>query len=67
MSGAIEAVTGEGVPKQFVSALKEGFDCTLDFFGRAVPEWACYLVLAAVTAILIGGYVALCAAHKKRR
>ncbi len=67
MGGAIEAVTGEGVPPQFVTALKEGFDCSLDFFGHGVPEWACYLVLGAAVAVLLCVFVLLCMAEKKGR
>ncbi len=70
MGGAIEAVTGEGVPVQFVAALKEGFDCSLSFFGNAVPAWACYLALAAAIALLAGGFVLLCMTEnmpKKRK
>ena len=67
MGGAIEAVTGEGVPQQFVTALKEGFDCSLDFFGNGVPEWTCYLVLGAAAAVLVGVFVLLCTVRRRKR
>lgn len=66
MGGAIEAVTGEGMPPALAEALKQGFDCTLDFFGSAVPVWVCYLVLGIATALLLAAYVAVCTKIFKR-
>ncbi len=67
MGGAIEAIAREGVPEQFAAALKEGFDCSLDFFGSAVPEWTCYLVLAFFAAAFIALYVLLFLPHRRGR
>lgn len=67
MGGAIDALAKDGAPAAAVEGLRHGFDCTLDFFGSDVPLFACYLVLIGATAVLIGVYVALCAARKKRK
>ena len=65
MGGAIEMVTEEGLPLEFAEGLKSGFDCTLDFFGASVPEWACYLALAVAVVLFTGIHVLLCARKKK--
>lgn len=67
MGGAIEAVVAEGIPAEYVAALKDAFDCRLGFFGSAVPEWICYVVLAAASLLLVGAYVALCARKRFKR
>lgn len=67
MGSAIEAVSNEGLPVEFVSGLKDGFDCNLYFFQNAVPEWGCYLVLIGVTLLLIGIYVLMCCSKKEKR
>lgn len=54
MGGAIDAMKGEGIPLVMADAMKRGFDCTLEFFGTAVPVWTSYLVLAAAGVILLG-------------
>ena len=66
MGSAIEAITGEGMPSALVAGLKDGFDCTLYFFDSAVPSGICYLVVALVTAALIGAYVLLVVFRKKK-
>lgn len=65
MGSAIEAVSTEGLPAEFVTGLKDGFDCNLYFFQNAVPEWACYLVLIGAICLLVGIYVLLCNVRKK--
>lgn len=40
-------------------AVRDSFDCRLDFFGQGVAEWASYLVIALATVLLAGGYVLL--------
>lgn len=67
MGGAIEGILGEGMPQEMVTGLKEGFDCTLDFFGHTVPEWACFAVLIGATVLIAGAYVLLCACRQKRK
>ena len=69
MGSAIEQITGEGMPAELVNGLKKGFDCKLGFFGNAVPEWACYLVLVAAVLVLLGIYILLCMrlGRKKRK
>ncbi len=66
MGGAIDALASEGAPAAAVEGLRRGFDCTLDFFGKSVPTWACYLVLIAAVVLLVAIYVALCVARKRR-
>ena len=67
MGSAIDAVTGEGMPAEFVASLKKGFDCTLTFLGHTVPEWICYLVLVGVTLLLLSVYIGLIAYKRRKR
>ncbi len=67
MGGAIDALTLDGAPAEAVEGLRRGFDCTLDFFGRTVPAWVCFLVLIAATILLVALYVVLCTVRKRRR
>lgn len=66
MGGAIDAITAEGLPEHLAEGLKEGFDCSLKFFGSQVPEWTCYLVLTIAILLFIGIYVLICSVRKKR-
>ncbi len=69
LMGSAIGEAGAGLPldaaAQIVKGLRDGFDCNLYFFGNAVPEWTCYLVLAAATVLLVGVYVLLCARKGK--
>ncbi len=64
MGGAIESV--EGMPAALAEGLRSGFDCTLDFFGSAVPPWICYLVLIGASLLLGGAYILVWRLHRKR-
>lgn len=38
-------------------AVRATFDCKLDFFGRDVKQWVCYLVIVCAILLFAGGYV----------
>lgn len=64
MGGAIDAVGDATVPA-LATGIREGFDCTLDFFGTSVPEWVCFTVLGITVAVLIAVFVVLCLVKKR--
>ena len=66
MGGAIDRI-GALTSPEFALRAREGFDCTLSFFGSTVPEWTCYLVLCAAIALIVLVYVLLCALPLRRR
>lgn len=66
MGGAIDKI-GEAFAPEFADGIREGFDCTLSFFGNSVPEWVCFLVIGLTVAVLIGVYVLLCALPARRK
>lgn len=68
MGGAIDKICKD-LPGGEIYAQKtrEGFDCVIDFFGNAVPEWACYLILSVTVVCLIVLYVLLVASPWKGR
>ncbi|MDE5897395.1 MAG: ABC transporter permease [Clostridia bacterium] len=65
MGGAIDEI-GSRFSAESAQAMRDGFDCTLDFFGTAVPEWVCFLLISVTVAVLVGIYVLLCAAPWKK-
>lgn len=66
MGGATDEI-GTLFSGEFADGIREGFDCKLFFFGNAVPEWTCFLVLVCAIAVLVGAYVLICAAPWKKR
>ncbi len=66
MGGAIDEI-GARFSEEYTEAMRGGFDCTLDFFGKSVPEWTCFLVISLSVAALVGVYVLLCAAPWKKK
>ncbi len=66
MGGAIDAVADATAP-EFATAIREGFDCTLDFFGTSVPEWVCFTVVGITVAVLIGIFIFLCIFKKRKK
>lgn len=66
MGGAIDAV-GKTFGAEFTEGIRSGFDCTLSFFGRAVPEWACFLIIGISALVLVGVYVLCCTVKRKRK
>ena len=66
MGGAIDTL-GTEFGTQYADEIRKGFDCSLEFFGNAVPEWVCFLVIGLTVAILLGVYVLLCSLPKRKR
>lgn len=66
MGGAID-ILGETFSEQAAQECRKGFDCSLEFFGNAVPEWACFLVIGVTVALLTLVYVLLCAKPHRRK
>lgn len=62
MGGAIDRIC-EGLEGGSIYAQKtrEGFDCTIEFFGHVVPEWASYLIIGLTVVLCVGLYVLLVA------
>ncbi len=59
LSGALAEMSAQGVPGEFIDALKKAFDYDLSFFDIRVSLGAKYAVLGISTALLIGVYVLL--------
>ena len=66
MGGAIDAI-GKATAPAYADGIREGFDCSIEFFGNAVPEWVCFLVLVLTVALLVGLYVLLCVQPWKKK
>lgn len=65
MRGALEALEADGIPAEFVEALRDAVDCNIYFFDNKVEEPAMYLILASTVVILIGIYVVINCLRKK--
>ena len=50
-----------------IEAMENVADCNIQFFGNTVEIWQMYLILAGVTALMIGGYVLLNIWGEKRK
>lgn len=68
MGGTLDKL-GAQFGTQYADQMRNGFDCKLEFFGNAVPEWTCFLIIALSVALLTGAYILICAlsAKKKKR
>lgn len=66
MRGALNEMTTEGVPSEFVERLKDSVDCNLYFFGKQVAEPVMYIIVCATVAALLCAYVLLNVFGKKK-
>ena len=68
--GAFEALAEvEGMPTEIVDGLRDGIDCNIYFFDKAVEESAMLLYLVITVITLIGAYILInyLTANKKRK
>lgn len=59
MRGALEALENDGIPAEYVEALRDAVDCNIYFFDNKVEEPMMYVILASTVAILIGVYIVM--------
>ncbi len=59
MNGVFEQMEAEGLPIQYIDALRTSVDCNISFFGNEVNQSAMYIVLGGSVAVLIGLYILL--------
>lgn len=64
LGGAINAVSESA---ELRAALRNSFDCKLDFFGSGVAQWACFLVLSLAVVLLVAAFVLICAFKGRAR
>ena len=64
LRGAFNELETLRLPESTLSALRDGFDCNLYFFGSKVGFGGMYLVLCGSTLLLVGLYIAF---HRLRR
>ncbi len=67
MGGALEALTGQGVPDEVLHSMQDALDCNLYFFEHGVSIPAMYAILGGSIALLVAGYVLLEATRKKAK
>ncbi len=66
LGGAFDEMSAQGVPEQIVSSIKDALDCNIFFFGESVELSAMYIVLGVAIIVLLGIYVLLNFAAKKK-
>ena len=66
MRGSLAAMEAEGLSPEAIAALKDAVDCNIYFFDNKVEIWQSYMFLSITVAILIGIYVSLNFAKKKK-
>jgi len=64
MSGALDEMIDQGVPKEAIAELKDVLDCNIYFFGNKVSIPIMYTILVATIAVLIGVYILMNALKK---
>nr|MBR6778194.1 ABC transporter permease [Clostridia bacterium] len=67
LQGVCKELSAQGFPPEAIESIKTVSDCNLEFFGHSVEIWQMYLVLAGVTALLLGLYVLLNILGEKRK
>lgn len=66
LRGVLAQMQAQGIPGDVIEELKDALDCNLYFFGNRVGPAAMYAVLGAAVILLIGGYILLNTASKKK-
>ena len=67
LQGVFAEFEKEGYPKEVVDILKDVIDCNVYFFDEKVELSTMYLILGGSVALLIGVYVIMNMAHKRRK
>ena len=67
LRGVFAEFDKEGYPKEVVDILKDVIDCNVYFFDEKVELSTMYLILGGSVALLIGAYVIMNMAHKRRK
>ena len=67
LRGVFAEFEKEGYPKEVVDILKDVIDCNVYFFDEKVELSTMYLILGGSVALLIGVYVIMNMAHKRRK
>ena len=67
LGGVFEELAEKNFPLEAIESIKNVADCNMQFFGNTVEIWQMYLVLAGVTALMIGAYILLNIWGEKRK
>ena len=67
LRGAIDELGKAGVPENILEEMRSALDCSVDFFGKTVPEEVMYLILVGTVLLLIGVYILLNALRKPQK
>lgn len=59
LRGAMEQLCADGLPESAMKEMRSALDCSIDFFGTAVPEGVMYLILVGAILFLMGIYILL--------
>ena len=67
LRGVFAEFDKQGYPKEVVDILKDVIDCNVYFFDEKVELSTMYLILGGSVALLVGVYVIMNMAHKRRK
>lgn len=67
ISGATRKMAEAGFPSEVIENIKNGLDCSVNFWDRQVSLGASYIVLIASTLLLAGIYVIITASKYKKK
>lgn len=57
MRGLLAEMAAKGLPNDFITGIRDNFDCNLYFFGSQVEIGTMYLYLCVTIAVLIAAYI----------
>lgn len=67
MNGVFEEMSEQGFPAEVVNGIRESVDCRVFFFGNEVTVETMYLIVAGSVLLLVGGYVLLNLADRRKK
>lgn len=67
MAGVFAEMGALGIPSEILEGLRDGVDCNLYFFGKAVGQGTMYGILAGTVAALLALYVLLHMLQQRRK
>lgn len=67
LNGVFGEMSNSGFPAEMIESIKEGVDCSVNFFGNKVGLTTSYIVLIAATLLFVGAYVAITVLKGKKK
>jgi len=67
MGGVFAEMQNLGISSEIITAIQDGTDCNLYFFGNAVSIGNMYLIIGLTVAVLLAIYILINSLHRKKK